>query len=80
MPGNALLREIHNTGANPYRMPAILRKEDCEAWLKGSADDARAVLTQYPADLMVAYAVSTRVNSPKNNDPTLIESSPMILR
>jgi hypothetical protein len=26
MPGNKLLREIHNTGGDPYRMPAILRE------------------------------------------------------
>ena len=73
LPGNPLLREIHNTGSNPYRMPAILRREDYAAWLCGSADEARAALVQYPADLMVAYAVSNRVNAPKNNDPSLIE-------
>ena len=73
MPGNALMHDIHNTGANPHRMPAILRKEHREAWLSGSAEQAHAVLEPYPADLMVAYAVSTRVNSPKNNDPSLIE-------
>jgi putative SOS response-associated peptidase YedK len=54
-------------------MPAILREEDHEAWLNGTPDEARAVLKQYPSDLMVAYKVSTRVNSPKNNGPELIE-------
>ena len=44
-----------------------------EAWLSGSVDDARAVLKQYPSDLMVTYRVSPRVNSPKNKDPALIE-------
>jgi putative SOS response-associated peptidase YedK len=73
LPGNTLLRDIHNTGSNPYRMPAILRHEDHEAWLRGTTDEARAALVQYPADLMVAYAVSNRVNAPKNNDPSLIE-------
>jgi putative SOS response-associated peptidase YedK len=53
-------------------MPAILRKEDQEAWLAGSVDDARAVLKQYEPGLMVAYEVSTRVNTPKNNDAQLI--------
>jgi putative SOS response-associated peptidase YedK len=28
---------------------------------------------QYPADLMVAYEVSARVNSVKNNSPDLVE-------
>jgi putative SOS response-associated peptidase YedK len=76
MPGNTLLRAVHNGGANPYRMPAILRREDCTTWLSGSAEQARAVLAQYPADLMVAYEVSSRMNSPKNNDAELIEPVP----
>ena len=73
MPANGLMQEIHNTGNNPHRMPAILRREDQEAWLKGSMDEARAVLKQYDAGLMVAFEVSTAVNSPKNNDEKLIE-------
>jgi putative SOS response-associated peptidase YedK len=73
MPGNELMRRIHNTGAHPFRMPAILAKEDREQWLTGSAVDARVVLKQYPQECMVTYQVSTRVNSPKNNDPALIE-------
>ncbi|HUN25292.1 MAG TPA: SOS response-associated peptidase [Steroidobacteraceae bacterium] len=73
MPGNALMRDIHNTGSNPHRMPAILRRESREAWLSGTPEQAHAALEAYPADLMVAYAVSTRVNSPKNDEPSLIE-------
>lgn len=37
MPGNLLMREIHNTGSNPYRMPAILRPDDHETWLSGGS-------------------------------------------
>jgi len=74
MPANDLLREIHNTGNNPHRMPAILRPEDHDKWLQGSADDARAILVQYDPGLMVAHEVSSRVNTPKNNDATLIEA------
>ena len=73
MPANDLLKSIHNTGSNPHRMPAIVRKEDQEAWLAGSVDVARSVLKQYEAGLMVAYEVSTRVNSPKNNEAALID-------
>lgn len=73
MPANELMHEIHNTGNNPHRMPAILRPEGIEAWLTGTPDDARAAITQYPSDLMVAYRVSPRVNGPKNDDPSLIE-------
>jgi putative SOS response-associated peptidase YedK len=73
MPANALMADIHNAGNNPYRMPAILRREDRAAWLYGSQEEARAVLTPYPADLMVAHRVSARVNSVRNNSPELIE-------
>ena len=57
---------------NPHRMPAIVGAADRDAWLRGSTEEARAVLKQYPADLMDAYEVSTRVNSVKNDDPGLI--------
>jgi putative SOS response-associated peptidase YedK len=73
MPGNDLLRRVHNGGANPYRMPAILSREDHEAWLSGTLDEARAVLRQYPSEAMEAYEVSAKVNSPKNDDAALIE-------
>jgi putative SOS response-associated peptidase YedK len=71
--GNDLMKRIHNTGANPFRMPALLAREDWEAWLTGTIDQAKATLRQYPQDCMVTYQVSTRVNTPKNNDPSLIE-------
>jgi putative SOS response-associated peptidase YedK len=70
LPANRLLAEIHNT---QQRMPAILRKEDRDAWLEGSADEAWAVLKPYPDEHMVAWPVSTRVNKPANDDPALIE-------
>jgi putative SOS response-associated peptidase YedK len=73
MPANELMADIHNAGNHPRRMPAILRREDHEIWLKGTNAEARAVLATYPADLMVAHPVSTRVNSVRNNGPDLIE-------
>lgn len=73
MPANDLMRHIHNTGSNPHRMPAILKREDRDKWLNGSADDARAMLAQYDPGLMLAHEVTTRVNTPKNNDSSLIE-------
>jgi putative SOS response-associated peptidase YedK len=36
-------------------------------------EEALDVLQPYLAGLMVAYEVSTRVNSVKNNEPSLIE-------
>jgi putative SOS response-associated peptidase YedK len=73
LPANELMADIHNAGNHPRRMPAILRREDHEIWLKGTNAEARAVLAPYPADLMVAHPVSTRVNSVRNNGPDLIE-------
>ena len=73
MPANELMRSIHNAGSNPHRIPAILRREDIEAWLNGSVDDAREVLRQYDPSLMDAYEVSTRVNKPDNNEPSLLQ-------
>ena len=72
MPGNELMRKIHKTGAHPHRMPAILREEDYSAWLLGSKEHAFEVLQPYPANHMVAHRVSRRVNSPTNNDESLL--------
>jgi putative SOS response-associated peptidase YedK len=70
MPANKLMTEIHNV---KHRMPAILAKEDRDAWLTGTPEAAFSVIKQYPDTHMVATPVSTRVNTPKNNDATLIE-------
>ena len=69
MPANALMTEIHNV---KHRMPAILTKEDRDAWLTTTPDDAFKLLRQYPDTHMVATPVSKRVNTPKNNDSELI--------
>ncbi len=69
MPANRLLSDIHNT---QQRMPAILAKEDHDAWLAGSPDEAWSALKPYPDDHMLAWPVSPRVNKPANNDPELI--------
>jgi putative SOS response-associated peptidase YedK len=70
LPANSVVGEIHNT---KHRMPAILEKADREAWLNGTPEEAWETLTPYPDDLMVAWPVSTRVNTPRNNDAKLIE-------
>jgi len=72
LPANLLMQEIHNTGNNPHRMPAIVKREHREQWLSGSLEEARGVLAQYDAGLMVAHEVSMRVNTPRNNDAALI--------
>jgi putative SOS response-associated peptidase YedK len=69
MPANALMTEIHNV---KHRMPAILAREDRDAWLSANPEDAFKLLRQYPDTHMVATPVSKRVNTPKNNDAELI--------
>ncbi len=67
---NALMAQLHN------RMPVILPREDFSAWLDADQTDAAQVmplLRPYPAEAMAYYPVSRRVNSPTNDDPTLIE-------
>lgn len=64
-----MMAKIHD------RMPVILRREDEEKWLDTSVTEAGRLLpllSQYDADLMEMYAVSERVNSPKNNFPELL--------
>ena len=58
------------------RMPAIIPQEAWSLWLDPNTTDAAAVqplLRPYPADAMKAYPVTTRVGSPRVDDPSLIE-------
>ena len=65
---NDALRPIHE------RMPVILPREARATWLDPSADvDALlSVLRPYEGDDLEAHAVSTLVNSPKNDVPDCI--------
>jgi len=69
LPANELMAEIHNS---KQRMPAILAPEDVDTWLTGTVEQAKALLQPYPSELMRAHPVSTRVNTPRNNDPQLV--------
>jgi putative SOS response-associated peptidase YedK len=71
LPANRLLAEVHN---EKQRMPAILAQGDHATWLGAEPEQAKATLRPYPDELMVAHAVSRRVNSPKlPNDVSLTE-------
>jgi putative SOS response-associated peptidase YedK len=61
-----LVGQIHN------RMPAILEPESYERWL-GPENDPHDLLITYPSGPMTAWPISTRVNSPDNDDPTLLD-------
>lgn len=69
MPANRVMAVIHNARE---RMPVILRREDHEAWLAGNPEEAERCIAQYPDELLIAHPVSSRVNSPRNNDAALI--------
>jgi putative SOS response-associated peptidase YedK len=62
---NELVAEIHD------RMPAILRAEDYDRWL-GVEPGPRELLKPFPAEPMMMWPVSTRVNTPKNDDADLL--------
>lgn len=79
MRANDLMAQIHNhTGGKPLsrderRMPVILQKEDVQIWLTGTPEEARAVMKEYPSEQMLAWPVSKKVNSSKNDGPALIQ-------
>ena len=69
---NALAATVHD------RMPAILSPDGIARWLDGAtpATDLAALFEPFPAEAMVAYPVSRRVNSPANDSADLLEEMP----
>jgi putative SOS response-associated peptidase YedK len=66
---NAVLQPIHD------RMPVILPPDAHTVWLDPTLRDVarvQALLTPYPADAMIAYPVSPRVNNPAYDAPECI--------
>ena len=66
---NELVRPIHD------RMPVILPPSAYGAWLDPKTSDVptvQALLTPYPAEKMIAYPVSTRVNNPAHDTPECV--------
>lgn len=66
---NELMEPIHN------RMPVILAPDDYDRWLDPAIqkpDQLQPLLRPYPSDAMLAYPVSTHVNSPRNEDAKCI--------
>src|SRR5215203_27782 len=65
---NDLVRELHD------RMPVVIAAEDRDRWLKGEdPQKLLELLRPCPAELMTMWPVSMRVNSPKNDEPSLLE-------
>jgi len=66
VPSNDLVGKIHD------RMPAILEPKTYERWL-GPEPDPGDLLITYPSEPMTMWPISTRVNSPANDDAALLE-------
>jgi putative SOS response-associated peptidase YedK len=64
---NELLAQIHD------RMPVIIPPEAYDRWLSPAEPDPRDLLIPFPAEPMTMWPISARVNSPKNDDPTILD-------
>jgi putative SOS response-associated peptidase YedK len=66
---NSVMAPIHD------RMPVILSRDGCEAWLRPTeaTPPEPSPLQSCPPEWLRAYRVSTKVNSPRNNDSSLID-------
>lgn len=63
---NDTIKPIHD------RMPVILEPGQESIWLDGSPEDRSAVTEPCAPDLLRSYPVSTAVNDPANDDPSVI--------
>jgi len=63
---NQLVAEIHD------RMPVILAPADYSRWVS-EEPDPRDLMRSFSAHLMRMWPISTRVNKPENDDPSIIE-------
>ena len=63
------IREIHP------RMPLVLPPSDWDRWMDSETDTQglSRILQEYRGPSLAAFPVSTRVNTPRNDDPSLIE-------
>lgn len=66
---NEVVKPVHD------RMPVILERKLEDLWLEErelKQQELERLFTPYPAEQMMCYPISTRVNSPSFDDPTLI--------
>ena len=64
---NATLRPLHE------RMPVVLEPADWPLWLGEQDGDATELMRPAAADVLRIWPVSTRVNSVRNNDASLLD-------
>ena len=66
-PANTLVVAIHD------RMPVIIPPTAYDRWLSPVEADPRDLLSPFPPEPMTMWPISTRVNSPANDDPSILE-------
>ena len=64
---NTLVRPLHD------RMPALIEEADWPLWLGEREGDAAALLRPAPEGILRLWPVSSKVNSPDNNEPSLLD-------
>jgi putative SOS response-associated peptidase YedK len=68
------MKPIHN------RMPVMLTPDNERVWISDeSLEDVMHLLQPYDEKEMNAYPVTKKVNSPKNNDRSVMESGQQLL-
>jgi putative SOS response-associated peptidase YedK len=67
VPSNELVDQIHD------RMPAILEAKSYDRWLGLEPDPYDLLITTYPSEAMTMWPISTRVNKPENDDPSILD-------
>ncbi len=67
MPSKGVVARLHD------RMPVLLDRAACDVWIDPRVTDVKAVLAAATSDGLIAYPVSPRVNTPKNDDPSILE-------
>ena len=63
---NEMVADIHD------RMPVILAPGDYARWLSDEPDPGE-LMRVFPASLMRMWPISTRVNKPENDDPSILD-------
>jgi len=53
-------------------MPAILEPKNYNRWLS-MEPDPRELLITYPSEPITMWPISTRVNKPENDDPSILD-------
>lgn len=70
MQANQQIAPIH------HRMPVVIQEPDLQQWLSGSTTEAAECLSRAKTVSFDFQAISTRVNRPQNDDPSVLEPLP----